>query len=129
MIQKAIAAYQRLVRFSARSRPVVSLEVTPLEERATPTATPTFAPLVAVPQTVLVAPNVVVAPATASLVRLDLLGAGQSPAHNPDDSDDLRVQHRQEADAPPAALANVENLAARQEELELEEFLAAQQAA
>jgi hypothetical protein len=129
MFQKAIAAYHRLVKTSARRRRVVSLEVTALEERATPAATPIFVPLVSVPQSVLVGPNVVVAPSTTqSLVRLDLLGAGQSPpAHGTDDAADQFVQHRQEADAVPPAQTNAENLSVTEEELQ--EFLAAQQAA
>ncbi len=135
MIQHVIAVYRHFTKCTGRSagsRRLVSLNVAALEERATPTAMPTFTLLAAAPQTVLVAP-----PSSGSLpnplagqtiVRLDVIGPGETPrSHSAEDAADLLVQHRQESDAPDLAQAAAEKLAASEEEME--EFLAAQQEA
>lgn len=128
MLQQVIAAYHRFVQRPARSRTSVSLQVVALEERATPAAPPTILPLVAVPQTVLVAPtapmpssgSLAIPIAGQSIVRLDLIAPCEStPPQSEDDAADLLVQHRQETDVPPAAQPDAEDLALQQEELEL----------
>jgi len=131
MLERVLTAYHRFAKSTGRSAPSrrpVSLQVAALEERATPAAS--YVPLVAPPQTVLVAP--IAAPASVvghgslaipmpgqSIVRLDLIAPGDtSQAEEPQESV-LATQHWQEADVAPVVQANVDL------EEELAELLAA----
>ncbi len=100
MLQQVISTYHRFANWTRRpasTRPLVSLHVVALEERATPTAAPILTPVGAVPDTVQVAHFVaapVVGPAIPlagqSMVRLDLIAPGESPhADQGDDWGDL----------------------------------------
>jgi hypothetical protein len=134
MFQHVASAYHRFANWTGRSggsRPLVSLEVVALEERATPAAS--YVPLLVPPQTVLVAPIAAPAPgngglaipmAGQSMVRLDLIAAGDSSQTEQPEESVFAAPHRQEADAPPAAQPNAEDLAVSDEELA--ELLAAQ---
>jgi hypothetical protein len=118
MIRKKLSANRRFV----------SLEVTELEERATPAATPIFAPLLTSPATVLVAPqmptgSLAIPLPGQTMVRLDLNAPGQSPpAQSADEAANQFVQHRADAEAPPIASTNADELVIEEE---LAEMLAA----
>jgi hypothetical protein len=134
MLQQVRAAYHRFVQRAGRSawaRPQVALNVVALEERATPTATPSFVPLVAPPQTVLVA-RIVATPivgngngsgslaipsAGQSMVRLDLIAPGESGQADQPDENVFAKAHRQEPAAPLVAQTNADDLAVSDEEL------------
>jgi hypothetical protein len=139
MLQHVVIAYHRFAKWTgqtAQSRPLVSLNVVTLEERATPAATPSFVPLIAAPQTVLVAPITAAAPvvggsslaipmAGQSMVRLDLTPPGESPQAEQADETIFARPHQPQPATPPVAPANAEDLAVSEEELA--EMLAAHQ--
>jgi hypothetical protein len=131
MLQHVIAAYQRFAKWTRRSawsRPLVSLDVVALEERATPAAAPSFVPLIAAPQTVLVAPLPAATPAVGSgslaipmagqsIVRLDLMPPGDGVQAEQVDETIFATSHQQEPAALPTAPTSAEDLAVSEEEL------------
>jgi hypothetical protein len=131
MLQHVISVYRRITKWTGRSagsRRLVSLNVVALEERATPAATPIFAPLVTSPITVLVAPptptgSLAIPMPGQTMVRLDLIGPGESPpAKSADDAANQFVQHRADAETPPVATTNADEVVMEEE---LAEMLAA----